>query len=256
MGKLEGRVAIITGAGSGVGRASARLFAREGATVVVADLVEKYGRTTVDLIGENATFIKTDVSSSADVASLIGETVDRFGCLDILFNNAGIFPTHATTVVDTDEADWDTTMAVNVKGVFLGVRHGLPIMMTQNSGVIINTASVSGIGAAPRMAAYCTSKGAVIALTRQLAIDYASYNIRVNCICPGGMEKPMGGPDVTSKLPTDALEARWAQIAQRTPLGRSSSGRELAEAALYLASDDSSYVTGTALIVDGGALAM
>jgi NAD(P)-dependent dehydrogenase (short-subunit alcohol dehydrogenase family) len=253
---LHGKVAIITGAGSGIGRESALLFAQQGATVVVADIVEDTAQEVADLIGENAFFIQVDVSSWDDMERLIGETVGRFGHLDVLFNNAGIEILQATTVVGTTEADWDRMMAVNLKGVFLGVRHALPVMMSQLCGVIINTASRAGIGAGSRMAAYCASKGGVVSLTSQLAVDYAPYNIRVNCICPGGMEKPMADHHVQLQKTPGALKERRERLTPKIPLGRLCRAKDIAHAALYLASEESAHVTGTALVVDGGNLAL
>lgn len=255
--RLKDKVAIITGAGSGIGRESALLFAQEGAKVVVADIVEEAGQGTVDLIGGNAFFLKVDVSSWSETEKMIQQTVDRFGWLDILFNNAGIDLPQATTVVETDEADWDRILAVNLKGVFLGARHALPVMMQQRSGTIIITASRAGLAATPQEAAYCASKGSVVSLTRQMALDYAPYNIRVNCICPGVMEKPtVDRQKYLQTLSTDAVNQRNARFAQANPLGRLCTPQDIAKAALYLASDESAYVTGIALVVDGGDLAL
>jgi NAD(P)-dependent dehydrogenase (short-subunit alcohol dehydrogenase family) len=255
--RLHNKVAIITGAGSGIGRESALLFAREGAKVVVADIIEEAGRETVDLIGGDAVFIKVDVSSWQETAEMVRHTVDRLGRLDILFNNAGIDLPQATTVVNTDEADWDRTLAVNLKGVFLGARHALPVMMAQQSGVIISTASRAGLAATPGEAAYCASKGSVVSLTRQMAIDYAPYNIRVNCICPGVMEQPtIDRSKYLQARSPDAVDQRNERFAQENPLGRLCTPGDIAKAALYLASDESAYVTGTALVVDGGDLAL
>lgn len=169
--KLAGQVAIITGAGSGIGRESALLFAREGAKVAVADINETLGRETAASIGEPAFFIRVDVSSWGETAHMVQATVERWGRLDILFNNAGIDLPQATTVVETSEADWDRTIAINLTGLFLGSRHALPVIIAQGSGVIINTASRAGLAATPGEAAYCASKGGVVSLTRQMALD-------------------------------------------------------------------------------------
>jgi dihydroanticapsin dehydrogenase len=188
---------------------------------------------------------------------MVQATVDRWGRLDILFNNAGIDLPQATTVVETSEADWDRILAINLGGVFLGSRHALPVMMAQRAGVIINTASRAGLAATPGEAAYCASKGGVVSLTRQMALDYAAYNIRVNCICPGVLEKPTTDRQqfLTSLSPA-ALDQRKEKFAGENPLGRLCTPADVAKAALFLASDESAYITGTALLVDGGDLAL
>lgn len=253
--RLRDKVAIITGAGSGIGRESALLFAKEGAKVVVADIVEAAGRETAELIGEQADFIKVNVSSWADTEQMVQVTIERWGRLDILFNNAGIDLPQATTVVDTDETDWDRILSVNLTGIFLGCRHALPVMMAQKSGVIINTASRAGLAATPGEAAYCASKGGVVSLTRQMALDYAPYNIRINCICPGVMEKPTEDRrKFLQSQSSQAVNRRNEKFAQQNPLGRLCTPEDIAQAALYLASDEATYVTGTAQIVDGGDL--
>ncbi|MFN8456644.1 MAG: SDR family oxidoreductase [Anaerolineae bacterium] len=255
--RLQDKIAIITGAGSGIGRESALLFAREGAKVVVADIAEAAGREAVTLIGDShAFFVKVDVSSWSDTERLVRETMARWGRIDILFNNAGIDLPQATTVVATSEADWNRIININLKGVFLGSHHALPVMMAQGSGVIINTASRAGLAATPQEAAYCASKGAVVSLTRQMALDYAPYHIRVNCICPGALEKPtLDRQSFLEARTGDALAQRKEYFAQLNPLGRLCTSLDVAQAALYLASEESAYVTGTALLVDGGDLA-
>lgn len=255
--RLAGKVAIITGAGSGIGRESALLFAREGARVLVADIAEAAGRETVDLTGDQAAFVKVDVSNWGDMERMVQTALQRWGRLDILFSNAGIDLPQATSVVETDEASWDRLMAINLKGVFLAARHALPVMMAQQAGVIINTASRAGLAATPEEAAYCASKGGVVSLTRQMAVDYAPYNIRVNCICPGVMEKPtIDRQKYLQALSAEAINQRNQRFARQNPLGRLCTPRDIAEAALYLASDAAAYVTGTALVVDGGDLAL
>lgn len=253
--RLQNKIAIITGAGSGIGRESALLFAREGAGVVVADITESAGRETVELIGDHAFFVKVDVSNGRDAEQMVRQTVQRWGRVDILFNNAGIDLPQATNVVDTAEADWDRILAVNLKGVFWGSRYALPVMMAQRAGAIINTASRAGLAATPQEAAYCASKGAVVSLTRQMALDYAPYNIRVNCVCPGVMEEPtIDRRKFLQARSAEAVAQRNQKFAQLNPLGRLCTPQDIARAALYLASDESAYVTGTALLVDGGDL--
>ena len=253
---LQDKIAIVTGAGSSIGRESAILFANEGARVIVAEINDQAGQETAEQIGKNALFVKIDVSSWDDTQRMVKSAVDHFGGLDILFNNAGIDLPYATTVVDTELSDWQRIIDINLKGVFLCVRHSLPVMMAQNYGVIISTASRAGLGATQGEAAYCASKGGVVSLTRQLAIDYAKYNIRVNSICPGGIDKPTIDRSEFLKKSVGALEKRNEQIIQKVPLGRLCSPQDVAKAALYLASEESAYVTGTALIVDGGGLAL
>ena len=254
--RLQDKIAIVTGAGSSIGRESAILFANEGARVIVAEINDQAGQETAEQIGKNALFVKIDVSSWDDTQLMVKSAGDHFGGLDILFNNAGIDLPYATTVVDTEFSDWQRIIDINLKGVFLCVRHSLPVMMAQNYGVIISTASRAGLGATQGEAAYCASKGGVVSLTRQLAIDYAKYNIRVNSICPGGIDKPTIDRSEFLKKSVGALEKRNEQIIQKVPLGRLCSPQDVAKAALYLASEESAYVTGTALIVDGGGLAL
>ncbi len=254
--RLRDKVAIVTGAGSGIGRASARLFAQEGARVVVTDIVAEAGQETAELIGGEALFLRVDVSSWRDTEAMVAQTVQRFGRLDILFSNAGIDLPQATTVLETTDADWQRTIAINLKGVFLGARHALPVMMAQRSGVIINTASVAGLHGTPREAAYSASKGGVVALTRQMAVSYAPYNIRVNCVCPGGLEKPTRDRHTFLQERDGALANRNARIAQHVPLGKLCTPLDVAQAALYLASHEASHVTGAALVIDGGRMAI
>jgi len=244
MRKLDGKVALITGAGSGIGRATALLFANEGAKVVVADYVPEGGRETVELLkntGAQAMFVEVDVSKSAEVQAVVKSTLDAHGRLDILYNNAGVLGGYVFTA-DLSEAEFDRIVSINLKGVFLGMKHVIPVMLEQGGGVIINTASTAGLIGLPGQPAYCASKAAVIQLTRAASLEYADQNIRINCICPGGIETPL------ARLP----EGVRPPFRQPQPMRRMGEPEDIARAALYLASDDSSYVTGIALTVDGG----
>jgi NAD(P)-dependent dehydrogenase (short-subunit alcohol dehydrogenase family) len=247
--KLEGKVAIITGAGSGIGHETAKLFAREGAIVVVADRNGEAARRVSEELaagGGRAEPVTVDITREAEVAALIKGVVDRHGRLDVLVNNAGYG--FAGTVVTTTEADWDALMSVNVKGVFFGCKHAIPVMERQGGGVIVNTASaVANVGITDR-AAYVASKGAVAALTRAMAIDHVGAKIRVNCVAPGTIESPyfnqiLSGPDGAELR--RGLEMRQAMERLGQPI-------EIAKAILFLASDDSSFCTGTTLVADGG----
>jgi len=250
--RLRGKVALITGAGGGIGRASARAFSREGARVVVVDAVEAAGRATVDAItvaGGSAAFFRADVTCAADVQAMITFAETQFGALHVLFNNAGIFPDEDGSVVDTDEAVFDRVVAVNLKGVFLGCKYGIPALLRAGGGSIINTASfVAVMGAATSQSAYTASKGGVLALTREIAIEFARRGIRANALCPG----PVNTPLLQSLL---ADPARRARRMVHLPMGRLAEADEIAGAALYLASDASSYVNGTTFLVDGGTTA-
>jgi NAD(P)-dependent dehydrogenase (short-subunit alcohol dehydrogenase family) len=247
--RLAGKVALITGAGSGIGRESALLFAAEGAAVVAVDIADKGGRETVEAIeatGGRAAFVRADVAKADDVARMVEAAEKAFGKLTVLFNNAGILHSQDDDAVSTDEAIWDLTMNVNAKSVFLGCKHGIPALRRAGGGSIINTASlVALMGAAVPQVAYTASKGAVLALTRELAIVHARENIRVNALCPGPLRTEL----LMKILDTDAKKQRRLV---HIPMGRFGEAREIARAALFLASDESSWVTGTEFLVDGG----
>ena len=248
--KLSNKVAIITGSGSGIGRACAILFSQEGAKISVADIDEKSGRQTVDLIkqkGGSAIFIQTDVSKASDAEGMIKATVNNYGKLDILFNNAGIGMPFIPTE-EVEESFWDKIMDINVKGVFLGCKYAAPVMKKQGGGVIINTASISGVRPRPGNSAYSASKGAVILLTKSLAIELAPLKIRVNCVSPVAADTPF----LEKNFDISQLEEVKKGIISTIPLGRLCQPEDIVHAVLYLASDESSMVTGISLNVDGG----
>jgi len=251
--RLENKVALITGGTSGIGEATAILFAKEGAKVTITGRNESRGSSVAERIikdGGFATFIRTDVRRAEDCVRAVKETLTAHGGLDILFNNAGVFFPHTT--VECTEEEWDLQMDINLKGTFLMSKAALPHMIENRRGVIINNSSGWGIAGGDSAVAYCASKGGVVLLTKAMAIDHGRQGIRVNCICPGDVDTPM--------LPEDARMRglKWedylAGCANR-PLGRIGTTEEIAKAALFLASDDSSFMTGAALVVDGGGLA-
>jgi NAD(P)-dependent dehydrogenase (short-subunit alcohol dehydrogenase family) len=244
--RLEGKVALITGGGSGMGKVAAELFAREGASVVLTDVNDDAGGTTADAIGERGLFVHADISDEADARSMVEVAVDRFGRLDVLYNNAGVMLPEDGSVHATDASIWDTTLAVNVKGVAFGCKFGIPAMLESGGGSIINVASfVAWLGAATSQTAYTASKGAVLAMTREIAVEYARKGIRCNALCPGPIETPLLLALLSDE---EKKQRRFVHI----PMGRLGQAEELAKAALFLASDDSSYMTGSSLIVDGG----
>ncbi|MCL5960055.1 MAG: SDR family oxidoreductase [Chloroflexi bacterium] len=248
--RLQDKVAVITGASSGIGRAAATLFAREGARVVVADIDEVEGHSTVSRVRKQdgqAEFIRTDVSSSKDVQSMVGFTVEKYGKIDVLFANAGLEIIGLTG--DTTEEEYDHMMEVLLKGVWLCAKYCLPAMIENGGGSIVNTASVAGLVAWPGGGIYGTAKAGVIGLTRAIAVDYARHHIRCNCICPGNIWTPLSEKYVA--LQPNPAAAREA-LDRAHPLGRSGSPEEAAQVALFLASDESSFVTGATYTVDGG----
>jgi NAD(P)-dependent dehydrogenase (short-subunit alcohol dehydrogenase family) len=243
--RLKGKVALITGAGSGIGRQSALLFAKEGASIVAVDVNEQAARDTSREI-PGCLAVAGDVSKAADCERMVAEAEKQFGKLDVLFNNAGIMHAKDDDAVSTDEAVWDLTLDVNAKGVFLGCKYGIPALKRAGGGSVINTASfVALLGAATPQIAYTASKGAVLAMTRELAVIHARENIRVNALCPGPLKTEL----LMKFLDTEAKKQRRLV---HIPMGRFGEAEEMARAALWLASDDSSYVTGTEFMVDGG----
>jgi len=247
--RLENKVAVITGAGSGIGRESALLFAREGARVVVADVNEDAGQAVVEELrgaGGEAVYVRADVSKGADAEGMVRAAEESFGRLDVLFNNAGISHAKDDDAVATEEEVWDLTMNINLKGVFLGCKYGIPALRRAGGGSIINTASfVALLGAATPQLAYTASKGGVLAMTRELAVIHARENIRVNALCPGPLRTEL----LTKYLDTE--EKRQRRLVH-VPMGRFGEAREIAQAALFLASDESSFTTGATFLVDGG----
>ena len=245
--RLEGKVALITGAGSGIGRESALLFARQGASIVAVDVAISAARDTVTALdGGRGIAIAADVSKARDCEAMIAAAEQEFGRLHVIFNNAGIMHPDDGDAVSTSETVWEKTMDVNARGVFLGCKYGIPALRRAGGGSIINTASfVAVMGAATPQVAYTASKGAVLALTRELAVVHARENIRVNALCPGPLR---------TKLLMDFLntEEKKQRRLVHVPMGRFGEAKEIAAAAAFLASDESSFITGTEFLVDGG----
>lgn len=251
MGKLSGKSVIITGASSGIGEATALLFAREGADLVLADWDVARGEKVtkaVEHAGAKAVFVKTDVSKVDDVRAMVALAVKEYGRLDVIFNNAGVEGEMAKPTADCTLENWDRVIAINLSGVFYGMKFAIPEMLKAGGGSIINTASVAGLVGFAGIPAYCASKGGVVQLSKTAALEYATQNIRVNVICPGVIWTPM----VERAAPNE--EARTAFSALE-PVGRMGTSDEVAQVALFLASDDSSFCTGAPFIVDGGFVA-
>ncbi len=247
--RLQNKVALITGGGSGIGRETSLLFAQEGADIVVVDINDDGGQETVRLVQEQdgqATYIHADVSKAVDCKNMIEAAEETFGKLNILFNNAGISHAQDDDAISTEEDVWDLTMAINLKGVFLGCKYGIPALRRAGGGSIINTASfVALLGAATPQLAYTASKGGVLSMTRELAVIHAREDIRINALCPGPLHT-----ELLMKY-LDSPEKKQRRLVH-IPMGRFGQAKEIAQAALYLASDESSFVTGTAFNVDGG----
>jgi NAD(P)-dependent dehydrogenase (short-subunit alcohol dehydrogenase family) len=251
--RLKNRVALITGGASGIGRATALLLAREGAAVAIADLDEAGGQEVVRPIleeGGQAIFVLCNVAEAADCQRAVRLTVEALGGLDILFNNAGII--RRADVVDTTEEEWDRIMAVNVKAIFLMSKYAIPVMAAGDGGVIVNTGSGWGLTGGRNAVSYCASKGAVVNMTRAMALDHGAQNIRVNCVCPGDTDTDMLRNEA---LQLGATEESFLTEAADRPLGRIGKPEDIAQAVLYLVDEASSFVTGTVLVVDGGGLA-
>ena len=247
--RLKDKIALITGGGSGIGRQSALLFSREGAAVLVVDVNDTGGNETVARVqqaGGHAAYCRADVSKAGDCENMVAQAEKAFGRLNVLFNNAGIMHPKDDDAVSTDEAVWDQTLDINAKGVFLGCKYGIPALKRAGGGSVINTASfVARLGAATPQIAYTASKGAVLAMTRELAVIHARQNIRVNALSPGPLKTEL----LMSVLNTE--EKRKRRLVH-VPMGRFGEAEEIAKAALFLASDESSYMTGTEFLVDGG----
>ena len=248
--RLQDKVCIITGAGGGMGRTAALMFAAEGARVVVAEFGQAAGEETVRLVreaGGEATFVNVDVSNEADAKTMTDHAVATYGRVDVLYNNAGIMPEADHSVIDTAVEDWDRVMAVNVRGTYLGCKYAIPVMVEQGSGSVINVSSfVAILGCSNPQDAYTASKGALISLTRSLAVQFGPQGVRTNAICPGPVETPL----LMDWLVKDE-EAKRIRLA-RNPTGRFGKPEEIVFMALYLASDESRFTNGASLVVDGG----
>ena len=251
--RLDGKVAVVTGGASGIGEGTVQLFAEEGARVLAADILDERGQAVVESIGPSAAYIHADVSKEADVAGAVAHAVERWGRIDAIFNNAGAGGA-TQGLLEIDEAGYDATMDLLLKGVVFGIKHAARAMMETGGGAIVNTASVAGIDAGNGPAIYSVGKGAVVHLTKVAAYELGQHGIRVNCICPGGIATPIFGK-VLGLSPEDAdktVDAMAQVMGGAQPIARAGLPRDIANAALWLSSDDSSFVTGHALVVDGG----
>jgi NAD(P)-dependent dehydrogenase (short-subunit alcohol dehydrogenase family) len=247
--RLKDKVVIITGAGSGIGREAALLFAAEGGKILVADVNRKAGESTaaeINVAGSSAIFVPVDVSKESQVKEMVKAAEEKFGRLDVMMNNAGIFPDADGSVIDTTEEIWDQVMNINLKGVFFGCKHGIPALLRSGGGSVINIASfVALMGAAVPQIAYTASKGGVLSMTREIAVEFARKNIRANAVCPGPVDTPL-----LSSILSDPVKRQRRLV--HIPPGRFALPQEVAKAALFLASDESSYINGTSFLVDGG----
>lgn len=247
--QLEGKLAVITGAATGIGRATARRFVDEGARVLIADINETDGRRAVDELGagEAASFVRADVSRAADMEALMNHAADVMGGIDVIVNNAGV--QRSGPVTEFEESDWDAVMQVNPKSCFFGAKYGVPHLRRRGGGSIVNTASIAGLKGGPGMTAYSASKGAIIAFTKALAAELAADGIRVNSVCPGWIDTPFNQPAI------DFMGGREKQetlVRASVPLGIQGTPEQVAPGIAYLASDSSSYITGQTLVIDGG----
>lgn len=251
MQDLQGKVAIVTGASSGIGKAAVQLFAESGAVVIAADVDDAKGQALADELGRNeltCAFVHVDVSKESDLESMVHLALSQYGRLDVLFNNAGIEGDQALTA-DATIDNWDRVININLKGVFLGMKHGIRAMLQHGGGSIVNNASVAGLVGFAGVPAYCASKGGVVQLTRTAALEYATQGIRVNCLCPGVIDTPM-----VERFTHDNAAA-LEQLSELEPVARLGKASEVAELALFLASDRSSFITGAVIPVDGGFVA-
>ena len=253
MGKLEGRVAVITGGASGIGEATVRLFIDQGARVVISDILDNLGERLAQELGANATYFRADVSEEPQVEALVDFAIEKFGRLDCMYNNAGI--SGVTAPIETIPTEgFDKTMAIDLRGVFLGMKHAVRVMRPRGTGSIITTASVAGLQVGHADHTYCAAKAAVIHLTRSVAMDAGESGIRVNCICPGWIATPIMGKSVglTQEAAEKTVEEIKKIFVNFQPLKQAGMPEDVAQAALWLASDDSSFVNGHAMVVDGG----